>query len=59
MVYSLLKYKNLKNKNRGKFQRQKNEEIVYYPYSRKDWYYPPVSTSSQNGLISDWKGISI
>jgi len=44
----------LKNRNSA-VQKKNNDEIVYYPYSRRDWYYPPVSDSRQNGLISDWK----
>ena len=56
MDFNLFTIKNSGNGKKAKMPKHENSEIVYYPYSRRDWYFPSVSLDKQNGLIKDQKG---
>jgi len=57
MIEILSKFKKSNWINKRKNRRRVNGASIEFPYSRRDWYYPPVSSSQTGGLISGWKGV--
>ena len=44
-------------RNRQSDSRKRNlESSDPVPYTSKDWFYRPVSSSYSSGIVTDWKG---